>query len=708
MGIERVNGVGPKRAKALARLEIETVLDLLTHYPRRYLDRTRQAQLADLAVGEEGTVLVRVERVDTRRTRNRRTMTNVDVSDASGRIRCVFFNQPWLERRLTPGLEMVLFGKVDEYRGRRQMANPVLDFAGDKTGRIVPLYPQSDAARVNSSDIGSWIDEVFRRSSERGIADPVPDDVTSRWELVERAVALTDIHRPETMVDVDRARDRLVFDELLRVQLALVRRKRHLEATVPGIDHAVDGDLVDRFHDHLPYALTGAQARAVAEINEDLARSRPMHRLLQGDVGSGKTVVAVSALLVGVQGGFQGALMAPTEVLAEQHHRGVTELLDGFVVGDDTNLFSERPLRVELLTNGVTGSERAAVLEGLANGTVDLVIGTHALIQEGVDFSSLGVVVIDEQHRFGVEQRAALRDRGVGPSEEGGERAPDVLVMTATPIPRTAAMTVYGDLDVSVLDELPPGRTPVTTEWIRTEEGALELGVPELWERVRSEVAAGRQAYVVCPLIEESDALDVRSAEETWEELRTGELADLEVGPAPRPGAGRREGADHGPVPVRGDRRPGGHDGHRGRGRRAQRHGDGHPRRRPFRHRPTAPAARSGRARGRAVVLLSGRCRGHRRRRGATGRARSARPTGSSSPRWTSTCGARGRSWGSVRRAATTCGWRRCGGTSSGWPEPVRSPSSWSTAIVVDECEALVAEVDHLLGTDDTEFLLKS
>src|SRR4029450_7200333 len=241
-------------------------------------------------------------------------------------------------------------------------------------------------------------------------------------------------------------------------------------------------------------------------------------------VGAGKTLVAVSALLVAVQGGHQGALMAPTEGLAEQHHLRLRDLLADLTVPDDMPLMGERPLPLELLTNRTTATERTRLLAGLADGSVDLVVGTHALIQEGVGVASLGVVVIDEQHRFGVEQRAALRDAG------GGAAVPDVLVMTATPIPRTAAMTVCGGLGVSVLDELPPGRSPVRTEWVRSEPGALELGQPELWAKVRDEVEAGRQAYVVCPLIEESEKLEAASAETTWERLRTGELQGLEVG----------------------------------------------------------------------------------------------------------------------------------------------------------------------------------
>jgi ATP-dependent DNA helicase RecG len=511
-----LHGVGPKKEEALAAVGVETVLDLLMHYPRRYIDRTKEARIQDLRPGEEAMVLARVQRASTRRTRNRRMLTTIDVSDGSGSLRCTFFNQAWRERQLPPGTDAVFFGRFEIFQGRRQMTNPVVDLIGDKTGRIVPIYPQSDKAGLSTWEVGGWVAELLRRCRPRGLAEPLPDDIRARLDLVDRAQAFHDIHAPDSMHDKDEARRRLVFDELLRIQLALVMRKRALERTAKGIRHVVDGELVHRFHDALPFPLTEAQRRVIGEIAGDLAGPHPMHRLLQGDVGAGKTVVAVTALLMAVQGGHQGALMAPTEVLAEQHFLGVRDLLGSLSVPDPATLMGDRPLGVELLTNRTTASERRRLAAGLEGGEIDLLIGTHALIQEGVAFRSLGVVVIDEQHRFGVEQRAALRGKGDDP---------DVLVMTATPIPRTAAMTVYGDLDVSILDELPPGRTPVTTVWARTE--ADEAAV---WERVRAEVADGRQAYVVCPLIEESEKLEVASAEETYERLREGELAGLSLG----------------------------------------------------------------------------------------------------------------------------------------------------------------------------------
>ena len=511
--VTELAGVGPKKAEALALMDITTVLDLLMHYPRRYLDRTNEARIGDAPLGEESMVLGIVRKVQSRRTRNRRTIVQIDVSDGSGYLRCTFFNQPWRERQLTEGTNAVLFGKVEMFQGRKQMTNPVVDLIGDRTGRIVPIYPQSDKAQLTTWEIGGWVDEALRRAGT--FEDPVPEALIDRFDLVDRDKAMHGIHLPESTAQHAAARRRLVFDELLRIQVALVRRKRELERTSVGIAHVVGGALVHEFHANLPFPLTGAQKRTIAEIDADLAKPTPMHRLLQGDVGAGKTIVAVTALLTAVQGGHQGALMAPTEVLAEQHHAGIRTLLDGLTLKDD-NLFGERPVRVELLTNRTTASMRTKLGAALLAGEVDIVIGTHALLEDKVAFHSLGVAVIDEQHRFGVEQRAALRSKG--------EVVPDVLVMTATPIPRTAAMTVYGDLDVSVLDELPPGRTPITTSWAR---GPLDEAAA--WARVRDEIAAGHQAYVVCPLIEESDKLEVRSAEETFAELQAGELAGLRL-----------------------------------------------------------------------------------------------------------------------------------------------------------------------------------
>ena len=519
IGVERLKGVGERKLTALHDVGIEHVLDLLTLYPRRWVDRTNECRVSDLQPGVEALALVTVRSVSKRVGRNRRAIVEAVVGDGSGRFHIVFFNQPWREKQLREGLQVALFGKPDVYRGSLQMTNPIVDLIGDRTGRIVPIYPQSEKSGLTTWELAGWVEDALHRCEPRGIADPVPDGVIQRLGLVSRHAALRSIHLPETMTEKADARRRLAFDELLRVQTVLVMRKRALEREALGVRHQVEGELVGRLRDSLPFDLTDGQEAVIAEIERDLAKPHPMHRLLQGDVGAGKTVVAVSALLVAVQGGHQGALMAPTEVLAEQHAAGVRRLLDDVTVPDPGNLFGDRPLRVELLTNRVAGAERRDVLAGLADGSVDIVIGTHALIQEAVEFHSLGVVVVDEQHRFGVEQRAALKAKA-----EGGA-VPDVLVMTATPIPRTAAMTVYGDLDVSVLGQLPSGRQPIRTHWVN---GPLMEQVA--WATVREQVALGRQAYVVCPLIEESEKLEVASAQETYQRLAADELSGLRLG----------------------------------------------------------------------------------------------------------------------------------------------------------------------------------
>ncbi len=521
--VERLKGIGDKKQASLREVGVVTVLDLLTTYPRRWVDRTNEARVSDLVAGQEALVLVTVRSVTKRSLRNRRSMIEVQVGDGSGRLHVVFFNQPWRERQLREGLQIMLFGRADVYRGGLQMTNPIVDLIGDRTGRIVPIYPQSEKAQLSTWEIAGWVENALERCAIRSFADPVPARVLRHLGLVDRAIALRQIHLPETMAEKESARRRLAFDELLRVQTVLVMRKRAFEREQRGIRHDMSGEFVRRFLSALPYDLTKAQARVIAEIDHDLAGPHPMHRLLQGDVGAGKTVVAVASLLAAVQGGHQGALMAPTEVLAEQHAMSVRAMLRDLKVPDPGNLFGDRQLNVALLTNRITGQDRRDVVAGLADGTIDIAIGTHALIQDAIEFRSLGVVIVDEQHRFGVEQRAALRMKGAGLDDD--RAVPDVLVMTATPIPRTAAMTVYGDLDVSVLDELPPGRTPIATHWANG--GLMELAA---WADVQAAVAAGRQAYVVCPLIDESEKLEAASAQETYERLVHQDLKGLRIG----------------------------------------------------------------------------------------------------------------------------------------------------------------------------------
>jgi ATP-dependent DNA helicase RecG len=520
--VEVLKGVGARRKTSLSDVGIENVLDLLTTYPRRWVDRTAEAHVTDLVPGQEALVLVKIRKVTKRPMKGGRSIVSVQVGDDSGRLTAVFFNQPWRAKQLTEGLQVAMFGKADLFRGMLQMTNPIVDLIGDRTGRIVAIYPQSEKANLSTWEIGGWVENALERCRARGICDPVPVELLDQHELVTRSIALWGIHLPESIHAKELARRRLAFDELLRLQLVLVGRKRAFERDSTGIRHNVSGELVTRFERALPFPLTSAQQRVIHEIASDLAGPHPMHRLLQGDVGSGKTVVAVAAMLVAVQGVHQGALMAPTEVLAEQHFSSISRMLEGLHVPDPGNLFGDRQLRVELLTSRITGERRRDLLAELAAGTIDIVVGTHALIQEHVEFHSLGVVVVDEQHRFGVEQRAALREKG---SSSGNTTTPDVLVMTATPIPRTAAMTVYGDLDVSVLDELPPGRIPITTKW-----AAGPLLEAMMWADVRDAVAAGQQAYVVCPMIEESDKMEVAAAEEIYQHLQQNELNGLRLG----------------------------------------------------------------------------------------------------------------------------------------------------------------------------------
>ena len=528
LDIATIKGVGDKRRESLAEVGIANVLELITTYPRRYVDRTNEAHVGDLVEGVETLVLVKVRSARRVPLRTKRSMVTALVGDATGSLSLTFFNQPWRERQLKTDLEVAVFGKPELFRGKMQMVNPVVDIIGDKTGRIVPIYPQSEKANLSTWELASWVRNALDRAAPRTISDPLPPQIRERLKMIDRHAAFNIIHFPESIVDKERARDRLAFDELLRVQLVLVGRKHAFERDNTGIRHDMTGEMQQRFVAALPFPLTGAQRRVIDEVNADLAKPVPMHRLLQGDVGSGKTVVAVAAMLAAVQGGHQGALMAPTEVLAEQHFAGITRLLADLKVPDDGNLFGERQLRVELLTGRITGERRRELLADLASGGVDIAIGTHALIQEGVAFSSLGVVVIDEQHRFGVEQRAALRGKGAGEQHT----TPDVLVMTATPIPRTAAMTVYGDLEVSVLDELPPGRTPIATMAVveHDESGEPSREAASMWAEVRKALDDGQQAFVVCPMIEESDKLEVAAAEEIYESLSKGELAKYNIG----------------------------------------------------------------------------------------------------------------------------------------------------------------------------------
>ena len=520
--------VSERKAAQLELWGVETVLDLLMTFPRkgRYIDRTAKASVSGLDIGTAAAVLAEVVRVrggGGGYNRNRKAPVTVVVRDETGTMEVAFFNQPWRAKQLREGTEAIFWGKVGDYRGTRQMVNPVVDVVAGvdddvvgrqrRTLRILPVYPASAKAGLTSWEIGTYVEEALERAGE--FLDPLAGEWLSALDLWDRTKAMHAIHGPESIEVIAPARRRLTFDELFRLQLALVLRRRAFEHNARALRHdvspreitgAVSGTLVSEFLGALPFELTTAQRQALAVIVADLAGPFPMHRLLQGDVGSGKTVVALAALLGAVQSGHQGALMVPTEVLAEQHAVAVRKMLGAL------------DIRVELLTSRVKGKARATMLADLAAGDVDLVVGTHALLTEEVAFKGLGMVVIDEQHRFGVEQRATLRAKG-----DGGD--PDLLVMTATPIPRTAAMVIFGDLDLTVLDELPPGRVKVATKWL-----PLPADEHVAWERVRQEVAAGHRAFVVCPLVGDSLRVEARSATEEYERLQAAELAGLKVG----------------------------------------------------------------------------------------------------------------------------------------------------------------------------------
>jgi ATP-dependent DNA helicase RecG len=540
--VDRLRNVGEKRLEALHALGIHTIFEMLTTYPRRYLDRTKRLDLSDMNVGDEAAVYGEVAKVSSRRTRQGRTMVEATVIDDGGEMKVVFFNQPWRDRQLAVGVQALFFGKLGDYKGQRQMTNPVVDvivgLSGEerdptKVGRVVAIYPESGKSGLSSWEFGGFVEESLRRAGH--FFDPVPIEDRAANDLVGRTEAFTSIHLPvKYPKDKEDARRRLAFDEFLRLQILLALRRQRVEASAAGIRHPFDVNdlnahrdgacsLIARFIGEHRFALTGAQHRVLEEIARDMTSPLPMHRLLQGDVGSGKTIVAVTALLASLDGGRQGVLMAPTEVLAEQHAASLRSDLEGLTVTDERVLGGVRALSVQLLTGRVRAKDRQQVLDGLENGSVDIVVGTHALLNDDVRFRSLGVIVIDEQHRFGVEQRALLRDQGRERSIEAKD--PDVLVMTATPIPRTAALVLFGDLDISVLDELPLGRQPIETAWARTEDE-----VDACWARVRAEVAAGRRAYVICPLVEDSERIEATSAVEERTRLALHELRGLAVG----------------------------------------------------------------------------------------------------------------------------------------------------------------------------------
>jgi ATP-dependent DNA helicase RecG len=535
---------GPEAHEVLAGIGLGTVADLLRRYPRRYIDRSAVQRISRLRIGQPATVIGRVHRVAKRLTRRRQSMVTVTIDDGSGTLDLTFFNQPWTASMYRQGAEVAVSGTVTTYRNRLQLQNQETELLGGEehdlvhTGRITPVHPATEGITTRT------IRELVFRALERlpTIPDPLPAEVVASEGLAPLDAALRRIHFPADEEQLAAARDRLKFDELFVLELGVAMRKRRVESERTGVEHRPDGELTERLLATLPFEPTKAQLRAIEEVSVAMAAARPMNILLQGDVGSGKTLIAVHAALVAIQSGHQAAIMAPTEVLAGQHARSVAALLGplGGVVFSDAAGPARRPtaegqatlldaldepppaqvppsVTSALLTSAVTGRERQAILAGVADGRVDLVIGTHALVQEAVTFHDLSMVVVDEQHRFGLHQRMALKGKG------GGDI--DVLIMTATPIPRTLALTYYGDLDVVTLDEMPKGRQPIGTAAARSETERAAA-----YDLVRREVRAGRQAFVVCAAIDEGNRTQVRAAETEAARLATEVFPDLRVG----------------------------------------------------------------------------------------------------------------------------------------------------------------------------------
>ena len=501
--------VGGKSAKALASaFGITTVEELLAHYPRRYAERGELTDLGSLGVGEQVTVLARVASAKSRPLpfkagqRRRRSITEAVVTDGTGELTLTFFNQDWIEKKFRPGRLGLFAGTVGLFNGRRQLLHPEHEFvdeeaadtaAAEYAGRLIPVYPATE--KLTSWTLGRIVQMALPVA--QAWPDPLDDEVRERVGLIGLADALQWIHRPVDRAQVRRAVDRLRWDEAFGVQVVLAQRRAAVTAAPAVARPGRSGGLLDSFDARLPFTLTAGQEEVGAVLADELAGTHPMHRLLQGEVGSGKTVVALRAMLQVVDSGAQAALLAPTEVLAAQHARSIAALLgplaQGGMLGGEADA-----TRIALLTGSLGASARRAALLDVAGGAAGIVVGTHALLEERVQFAELGLVVVDEQHRFGVEQRAALS------AKTGESNRPHTLVMTATPIPRTVAMTVFGDLETSTLRELPAGRNPLTTHLVPGLERPDYLA--RAWDRAREEVAAGRQVYVVCPRIDAGES----------------------------------------------------------------------------------------------------------------------------------------------------------------------------------------------------------
>ena len=498
--ITELKNVGEQRAKKLQRMGIETIGDLLEYYPRDYKDRSRLTKIADLSETDENTFLARVKGEGQTGRKGRLTFTRLRVFDDTDEITLLWYNQPYMKTALKSGEVYLFTGRMQKKYNRREIVSPEYEsikdnFAG---GRVVPVYPSVDG--ISQKMLRSYLEEALKQVSGT-FAEELPLWIRKKYHLAEKNFAQANIHFPRTEEAFYDARRRLVFEEFFLLQTALFSLREELLGRGSGIvmEHP---EAIDEFQKSLPFSMTNAQKKVLSEIAADMTSGKIMSRLVQGDVGSGKTAVAMAAAYWAIQNGYQAVLMAPTEVLAEQHGKSFTEL------------FKPLGIEVALLTGSMKAKEKREALAKIADGTAQMIVGTHAVIQKGVEYHKVGLVITDEQHRFGVRQRSMLAEKGENPH---------VLVMTATPIPRTLALILYGDLDISIIDELPPGRQQIDTIGVNTSYRQ------RIYTFLGKEVAAGRQAYVICPMIEENEKLDLRSVLKFTEELKNDRLPDLRV-----------------------------------------------------------------------------------------------------------------------------------------------------------------------------------
>jgi ATP-dependent DNA helicase RecG len=526
-----IKGITPRIATKFARLGVKTVYDLIYFFPRRYVDYSQQRTISQLEEGKEQTVVATIWQTRIAVFGKMRS-TEAIIGDGTGIARVIWFNQPYLARKFTSNTRIVISGEVrvgrGKFRGQKEFISPEWELLEEgeenglgtiHTGRLVPIYPLTRG--LYPRQVRGWIRETLSGYLNK-ICDFLPAESKERCHLLDLGQALAYIHYPDDLLAMEKARERLAFDELLMLQLSVLSRRRSWQEEQPGNAFIIDREIQDRLFSSLPFDLTLAQQRVLKEIVSDLEKPRAMARLLQGEVGSGKTVIAILALILTTYNGFQGALMAPTEILAEQHFHNICSYLSRIAREENQGVniksysgFLPRPFTVALLVGSLGNNEKSILQSKIKEGGIDIAVGTHALIQKSVQFSRLGLAITDEQHRFGVLQRSTLRQKGFNPH---------ILVMTATPIPRTMALTIYGDLDLSTIDELPPGRCAVKTKWLKP---AYRKNA---YEFVRREVSRNNQAFIVYPLVEESEFLETKAATREYRRLSQEVFPELNLG----------------------------------------------------------------------------------------------------------------------------------------------------------------------------------